>query len=418
MVRPSRQAWRHCGSTKYSIEIEQVANGDDSSGSADLRAVLRPARPERTSAGPGDALPDHGASPDSGRCAELSSDNDRPAYVPGAGARDDSWVDDDDDDNDNDNDNDEDDDNDDECTSPALADDYEETFLFRRSTKADRRAGTAGGGSGRPRAVNRGERRRRERSDRKDNSAPRRARRFRRKEKREEERAAQLEARKKESRRTRESLGTGREGGGGGYCWAERIDTSSPSRGNYPGGALGIRRPGSDNACGGGGRPRRQQRYTPKGGQVEILSAEELGIENGAMYGRLLRILEGEEITPEDFDLLLQLDSKNAKSTMEASEVSEFAELLTVEPGPGPDGTVSGTAASIGSTFIQREDLKDQQCIICLAPFENLPDGAQLRRLPCKHMYCRDCIDQWLTKNSARCPNLSCFWALPTDGAT
>ena len=46
-----------------------------------------------------------------------------------------------------------------------------------------------------------------------------------------------------------------------------------------------------------------------------LLSAEQLGLENGANYERLLQILQGDDISPEDFDLLLQLDTNNAKQT-------------------------------------------------------------------------------------------------------
>ena len=48
-----------------------------------------------------------------------------------------------------------------------------------------------------------------------------------------------------------------------------------------------------------------------------VLSADALGLENSALYDRLLQILQGDEISPEDFDLLLQLDTKNHKKTLQ-----------------------------------------------------------------------------------------------------
>ena len=62
--------------------------------------------------------------------------------------------------------------------------------------------------------------------------------------------------------------------------------------------------------------------YHSNGGQWEdvtgvVLSADALGLESSAMYDRLLQILQGDEISPEDFDLLLQLDTKNQKQTLQ-----------------------------------------------------------------------------------------------------
>ena len=42
-----------------------------------------------------------------------------------------------------------------------------------------------------------------------------------------------------------------------------------------------------------------------------------------------------------------------------------------------------------------------QQCRICLRPYH---DGEFVRRLPCRHKFPRDCIDNWLLHQRAVCP--------------
>lgn len=289
----------------------------------------------------------------------------------------------------------------------------EESYMLRNTTKADRKAGTAGG-SVRASALSRTSRRR-EKAERRNNAKPRAARRFQSREKRKEEHLAQLTARKERIRS---------EFKGNGYsCWAESLSQSPPS-GDLQTGDDGYSRrrryatsrppPSGELQTGGDGCSRRR-RYTAGGHAVEVLSAGELGIESGAMYNRLLRILEGDEITPEDFELLVQLDSKNPKSTMKESDISEL-ELVTVRT-----ETCNRAGRDDWNSFneynISRDELGDGHCVICLSKFENLADGAQLRRLPCQHMFCRECIDQWLAQNSARCPNLSCFWSLENGSA-
>jgi len=124
----------------------------------------------------------------------------------------------------------------------------------------------------------------------------------------------------------------------------------------------------------------------------EVLPATELGIEEGSMYERLLNILEGEDITPEDYDLLLQLDSTNFRPTLEAEDIDKFPEMV------------------FGSEKI--EDLRSQQivgsfCEICL---EEWSTDTCVRLLPCKHVFCKECIDHWFREISTKCPNLGCFW--------
>ncbi|XP_006354695.1 probable E3 ubiquitin-protein ligase RHA2B [Solanum tuberosum] len=40
-------------------------------------------------------------------------------------------------------------------------------------------------------------------------------------------------------------------------------------------------------------------------------------------------------------------------------------------------------------------------CAVCLSAFE---DGEQVRKLKCKHIFHKDCLDTWLQQDSATCP--------------
>ena len=127
-----------------------------------------------------------------------------------------------------------------------------------------------------------------------------------------------------------------------------------------------------------------------------ILPAEDLGVDEGSMYDRLLRILEGDEITPQDYELLLRLDGNNAKSTLEEEAISEIPILVITEQ----EGIAEAGNIPIG-------EIKIDQCEICLEPWFH---GAKVKRLPCDHVFCKECIDYWLKGVSQKCPNLSCYW--------
>mmetsp|Transcript_7913 Transcript_7913/g.8650 ORF Transcript_7913/g.8650 Transcript_7913/m.8650 type:complete len:321 (+) Transcript_7913:95-1057(+) len=131
--------------------------------------------------------------------------------------------------------------------------------------------------------------------------------------------------------------------------------------------------------------------------QDNILPAQDLGIEDSSMYNRLLAIVNGDDIKPEDFDMLLQLDTNNAKSTMDVNEVSKF-----------------------GVSIVDNDnnEFRGEQCSICLGSFKEMEHGKALRILPCGHVFCTECIDHWLTNNSVRCPELSCFWSEEKEEST
>jgi hypothetical protein len=82
------------------------------------------------------------------------------------------------------------------------------------------------------------------------------------------------------------------------------------------------------------------------------------------------------EITPEDYDLLLQLDEALPKSTLKPEVVKQL-------PSAACESFAGGS------------------CTICLSEFEPQDDVAEL---PCRHFFHRPCIMTWLSQYKSTCP--------------
>lgn len=134
-----------------------------------------------------------------------------------------------------------------------------------------------------------------------------------------------------------------------------------------------------------------------------ILGAEDLGIHDESMYDRLLDIMDGDDITPEDYDLLLLLDSNNIKSTLTEKDIEEIPVVVI-----GDHDEHNGE----NGKALESEGNEINRCEICL---EEWTAYAEVRKLPCGHMFCKECIDHWLTNESQKCPNLSCYWSKEED---
>jgi len=104
----------------------------------------------------------------------------------------------------------------------------------------------------------------------------------------------------------------------------------------------------------------------------------------------LLMDLQHRDITPEDYETLRRLDSSVQPKTLSLAKLELTCPSWTVPGAP----TRSGTAHSITK----------ESCCICLECFAC---GDRLRRLPCKHLFHLDCIDEWLTTSSDICPECS-----------
>lgn len=138
----------------------------------------------------------------------------------------------------------------------------------------------------------------------------------------------------------------------------------------------------------------------------QILPAEELGIDEGQMYDRLISILQGDEITPEDYDLLRQLDNNNVRTTLDESKISQFPSFAICDVG------VDGGVNSDDGNHYKQLLTNSLKCDICLESWSDLPKNTEVRCLPCNHLFCKNCIDDWLSQRSHKCPNLSCYWSL------
>lgn len=102
-------------------------------------------------------------------------------------------------------------------------------------------------------------------------------------------------------------------------------------------------------------------------------NADKLGTEDFLLN---LISMQDREITPEDFDLLLQLDS--------------FVEVKTV-----PKAVIDQMKTE------KVENEMGNPCMICMEEYEM---GETLKYLKCGHFFHSSCIRTWLTVNSDKCP--------------
>jgi len=110
---------------------------------------------------------------------------------------------------------------------------------------------------------------------------------------------------------------------------------------------------------------------------------------------RMLRELEGREISPEDYDLLGCLDETVRPRTLDAARLGRFP-------------IVTYCARSCGMVCCEEQDEEEgggasrAACGVCLV---DLQDGEELRMLlPCRHLFHRGCVDRWLLEASTCCP--------------
>jgi len=82
------------------------------------------------------------------------------------------------------------------------------------------------------------------------------------------------------------------------------------------------------------------------------------------------------DITPEDYDLLLRLDSTLAKPAASAERVEELPS-------------------------VSYEVFQGGSCSVCITPFEKHDVVASL---PCRHNFHRTCISKWLAECKRTCP--------------
>ncbi|PRP78824.1 hypothetical protein PROFUN_00997 [Planoprotostelium fungivorum] len=130
--------------------------------------------------------------------------------------------------------------------------------------------------------------------------------------------------------------------------------------------------------------PRRHRRST-WGHKDEIQGDENIikhleGVASAEQICLLIN-LQNRELTPEDYDTLLVLDSTvQRRGTLSTREMKKMARK--------------------NSTILKKSD--GRECSICLCDME---EGEEVLRLPsCTHEFHRQCISTWLTDSAGRCP--------------
>ncbi|KAL9642828.1 hypothetical protein ABK040_009903 [Willaertia magna] len=107
--------------------------------------------------------------------------------------------------------------------------------------------------------------------------------------------------------------------------------------------------------------------------------------ECGLSYDILLSLTQ-RELTPEDYELLLQLDNSVQKKTTSSSTLNSL-----------PTCTLHFNNHNLPNN-LQEGDM----CICCMNDF---CEGEEIRWIPkCEHVFHKECIDQWLKTHSTTCP--------------
>eukprot|EP01127_Copromyxa_protea_P013496 TRINITY_DN3649_c0_g1_i1.p1 TRINITY_DN3649_c0_g1~~TRINITY_DN3649_c0_g1_i1.p1 ORF type:complete len:288 (-),score=27.57 TRINITY_DN3649_c0_g1_i1:102-965(-) len=90
-----------------------------------------------------------------------------------------------------------------------------------------------------------------------------------------------------------------------------------------------------------------------------------------------LNDLANRELTPEDYDLLLMLDTTVAKKTTDEATLSNLQEII-----------------------VSNDKIGDL-CMICMSDYE---PGEKITELPCDHCFHPECVGTWLRDHSQSCP--------------
>ena len=138
-------------------------------------------------------------------------------------------------------------------------------------------------------------------------------------------------------------------------------------------------------------RPRTQRNHSDNGKQKSTAA--------------LLRELQFREVTPEDYDLLLQLDESVAKKCLTQADLDALPEVtleallrVKIHDSSGSEGIVQGSDDG---------EEESKLCLVCHEDLFQLDAAAECCRvkvLPCGHRFHYDCLSAWLLKTSTQCP--------------
>ncbi|OLY85284.1 RING finger protein 165 [Smittium mucronatum] len=97
-----------------------------------------------------------------------------------------------------------------------------------------------------------------------------------------------------------------------------------------------------------------------------------------------------------------KIESDSLKETSKDIKVTIYADKNRV-------------ATETGNAYENQEQTQTNYDLDCLICFEKINIGEDIRRIPCLHMFHRECLDQWLLERVGSCPN--CRLDLHTETA-
>ena len=102
-----------------------------------------------------------------------------------------------------------------------------------------------------------------------------------------------------------------------------------------------------------------------------------------------------------DYEALLRLDERNVSRGASDDQIGALPEVvLGADDVRDPNAAITAKATANNPQLRNVKVSENKRCVICLDDLKAAEVG---RRLPCGHLFHRDCIDQWLGINGV-CP--------------